>query len=66
MWYFVMSGAILVAVGIALFFVRQPPEEAQGLRRYVNLAYAWPFVVILFGLLSVALGLGILPWPRWR
>jgi hypothetical protein len=65
-WFFALSGLILVVVGLGLIAVRERPKYERGLARYLNLGSLWAATVILTGLAFVALGLGIVPWPRWR
>lgn len=65
-WFFAMSGFILVVVGLGLMVLRQRPKYERGLARYLNFGNLWAVTVIVTGLAFVALGLGIVPWPRWR
>jgi len=65
-WFFALSGFILVVVGLGLLAMRERPKYARGLARYLNLGSLWAATVIATGLAFMALGLGIIPWPRWR
>ena len=65
-WFFALSGFILVGVGFCLLLVRERPKFERGLARYLNFGNLWAATVMLTGLAFVALGLGIVPWPRWR
>jgi hypothetical protein len=65
-WFFAMSGFILVVVGLGLLAVRQRPKYERGLARYLNFGTLWAATVIATGLAFMLLGLGIIPFPRWR
>jgi hypothetical protein len=65
-WFFALSGFILVVVGLGLIAMREKPKYARGIARYLNVGTLWPVTVIAAGLALMALGLGIVPFPRWR
>ena len=65
-WFFAMSGFILIVVGVGLLAVRQRGKYDRGLARYLSWGTIWPVTVIATGLAFVLLGLGVLPFPRWR
>ena len=65
-WFFALSGFILVAVGLGLLAMREKPKYERGLARYLNFGTLWAATVIATGLAFMVLGLGIIPFPRWR
>jgi hypothetical protein len=65
-WFFALSGFILIVVGVGLMAVRERSKYERGLARVLNFGNIWATTVILTGVLSVLLGLGVIPWPRWR
>ncbi len=63
---FVVLGAILVLSGGLSLMVRPGREKEAGLRRILNAGTIRAVVFMLFGVLAVLVGLGVVPVLNWQ